>query len=85
MNGFRGLAAPTAVTPVFRCRLFLCTFTLAVSAGAVLLLPFSIVSNEILLAFPHNYYMQWLNGSLIHGQCFRAVPGLSGFPSPRSA
>ncbi|XP_015426433.1 PREDICTED: limb region 1 protein homolog isoform X8 [Myotis davidii] len=48
-------------------RLFLCTFTLAVSAGAVLLLPFSIISNEILLSFPHNYYIQWLNGSLIHG------------------
>ncbi|XP_034821232.1 limb region 1 protein homolog isoform X1 [Pan paniscus] len=48
-------------------RLFLSTFTLAVSAGAVLLLPFSIISNEILLSFPQNYYIQWLNGSLIHG------------------
>ncbi|RXM35035.1 Limb region 1 protein-like, partial [Acipenser ruthenus] len=47
--------------------LYLCTFTLAVSAGAVLLLPFSIVSIEILLSFPKNYYIQWLNGSLIHG------------------
>lgn len=52
---------------VNRISLFLCTFTLAVSAGAVLLLPFSIISNEILLSFPQNYYMQWLNGSLIHG------------------
>nr|AAH16110.1 Lmbr1 protein [Mus musculus] len=51
---------------VNRISLFLSTFTLAVSAGAVLLLPFSIISNEILLAFPHNYYIQWLNGSLIH-------------------
>lgn len=50
-------------------RLSLSTFTLAVSAGAVLLLPFSIISNEILLSFPQNYYVQWLNGSLIHGQC----------------
>ncbi|XP_027625857.1 limb region 1 protein homolog isoform X2 [Tupaia chinensis] len=50
-----------------RYRLFLSTFTLAVSAGAVLLLPFSIISNEILLSFPQNYYIQWLNGSLIHG------------------
>uniref|UniRef100_A0A4W3IL63 Limb development membrane protein 1 n=1 Tax=Callorhinchus milii TaxID=7868 RepID=A0A4W3IL63_CALMI len=33
----------------------------------VLLLPFSIISNEILLSFPQNYYIQWLNGSLIHG------------------
>ncbi|KAJ8277598.1 hypothetical protein GJAV_G00077360 [Gymnothorax javanicus] len=52
---------------VNRISLYLCTFTLAVSAGAVLLLPFSIISNEILLSFPKNYYIQWLNGSLIHG------------------
>ncbi|XP_061441891.1 limb region 1 protein homolog isoform X4 [Rhineura floridana] len=52
---------------VNRISLFLSTFTLAVSAGAVLLLPFSIISNEILLSFPHSYYIQWLNGSLIHG------------------
>ncbi|EHB03808.1 Limb region 1 protein-like protein [Heterocephalus glaber] len=51
---------------VNRVSLFLSTFTLAVSAGAVLLLPFSIISNEILLSFPQNYYIQWLNGSLIH-------------------
>lgn len=48
-------------------RLELCTFTLAVSLGAVLLLPFSIISNEVLLSLPRNYYIQWLNGSLIHG------------------
>ncbi|KAG8443587.1 hypothetical protein GDO86_012115, partial [Hymenochirus boettgeri] len=47
--------------------LFLSTFTLAVSEGAVLLLPFSIISNEILRSFPKSYYIQWLNGSLIHG------------------
>ncbi|XP_045693771.1 limb region 1 protein homolog isoform X2 [Phyllostomus hastatus] len=52
---------------VNRISLSLSTFTLAVSAGAVLLLPFSIVSNEVLLSFPHSYYIQWLNGSLIHG------------------
>nr|KAF6418677.1 limb development membrane protein 1 [Rousettus aegyptiacus] len=52
---------------VNRISLSLSTFTLAVSAGAVLLLPFSIISNEILLSFPQNYYVQWLNGSLIHG------------------
>ncbi|NXG49898.1 LMBRL protein, partial [Psilopogon haemacephalus] len=50
-----------------RIALGLCTFTLAVALGAVLLLPFSIISNEVLLSFPHNYYIQWLNGSLIHG------------------
>uniref|UniRef100_A0AAX7VSA0 Limb development membrane protein 1 n=1 Tax=Astatotilapia calliptera TaxID=8154 RepID=A0AAX7VSA0_ASTCA len=52
---------------VNRISLYLCTFTLAVSGGAVSLLPFSIISNEILLSFPQNYYIQWLNGSLIHG------------------
>lgn len=52
---------------VNRISLYLCTFTLAVSGGAVLLLPFSIISNEILLSLPRNYYIQWLNGSLIHG------------------
>ncbi|XP_019897485.1 limb region 1 protein homolog isoform X3 [Esox lucius] len=52
---------------VNRVSMYLCTFTLAMSGGAVLLLPFSIISNEILLSFPQNYYIQWLNGSLIHG------------------
>ncbi|TNN73380.1 Limb region 1 [Liparis tanakae] len=51
---------------VNRISFYLCTFTLAVSGGAVFLLPFSIISNEILLSFPKNYYIQWLNGSLIH-------------------
>ncbi|KAI1892247.1 hypothetical protein AGOR_G00131390 [Albula goreensis] len=52
---------------VNRIALWLCTFTLSVSVGAVLLLPLSILSNEVLLSFPQSYYMQWLNGSLIHG------------------
>ncbi|XP_061613561.1 limb region 1 protein homolog isoform X1 [Phyllopteryx taeniolatus] len=56
---------------VNRISLYLCTFTLAVSGGAVFLLPFSIISNEILLSFPKNYYIQWLNGSLIHGSLMR--------------
>jgi len=49
------------------CRLWLCTFTLAVSAGAVLLLPLSIIANEALLMFPNSYYLQWINSSLISG------------------
>jgi hypothetical protein len=49
-------------------RLWLCTFTTAVSAGAVLLLPISIVSNEVLLLYPKSYYVKWLNSSLIHGK-----------------
>ncbi|KAJ8258967.1 hypothetical protein COCON_G00179790 [Conger conger] len=51
---------------VNRIVLWLCTFTLSVSVGAVLLLPLSIMSNEVLLSFPHSYYMQWLDSSLIH-------------------
>ncbi|XP_030633070.1 limb region 1 homolog-like protein isoform X1 [Chanos chanos] len=52
---------------VNKIALWLCTFSLSISVGAVLLLPLSILSNEVLLSFPHSYYMQWLNGSLIHG------------------
>ncbi|NXG89574.1 LMBRL protein, partial [Stercorarius parasiticus] len=75
---------------VNRIALGLCTFTLAVALGAVLLLPFSIISNEVLLSFPQNYYIQWLNGSLIHGGqppvalrwvlpgCAGALPALPG-------
>lgn len=68
--GGRGQAVtpppPGANAELWR-RLGLCTFTLAVALGAVLLLPFSIISNEVLLRFPHNYYIQWLSGSLVHG------------------
>ncbi|KAG8138767.1 putative Limb region 1 protein, partial [Naja naja] len=58
---------------VNRISLFLSTFTLAVSAGAVLLLPFSIISNEILLSFPQSYYIKWLNGSLIHARILETL------------
>lgn len=69
------MSGKPSVTPSFpppsslvsSVRLWLCTFTLSVSVGAVLLLPLSILSNEVLLSFPDSYYMQWLNGSLIHG------------------
>lgn len=52
---------------VNKIALWMCTFTLSVAVCAVLLLPISILSNEVLLTFPHSYYMQWLNGSLIRG------------------
>ncbi|XP_049271773.1 protein Lilipod isoform X7 [Rhipicephalus sanguineus] len=45
----------------------MCSFSLAVSLGAALLLPVSIISNEVLLLYPSSFYMQWLNSSLIHG------------------
>jgi len=41
---------------------------MAVSIAAVLLIPFSICSNEILLRYPQNYYIQWLNDSLVHSK-----------------
>lgn len=52
---------------VYRISFWMCTFALAISIGSAFLLPFSIVTNEILLYYPQNYYMQWLNDSLIHG------------------
>lgn len=50
--------------------LWLCTFSMAVAIGAVLLLPLSIASNEVLLLYPHSYYVKWLNSSLIQGEYF---------------
>ncbi|VVC24893.1 Lipocalin-interacting membrane receptor,LMBR1-like membrane protein [Cinara cedri] len=52
---------------VYKYSLLLCTISLAVSVGAALLLPISIVSNEVLSLYPSSYYVQWLNHSLIHG------------------
>lgn len=52
---------------VYRISFWLCTFTLTVSLGAVLMLPMSIFSNEIMIMYPNSYYIKWLNGSLIHG------------------
>nr|KAI8743218.1 protein LMBR1L [Biomphalaria glabrata] len=52
---------------VYRISLWLCTATLSVSVGAVLLLPISIISNEVLLLYPDSYYIKWLNSSLIQG------------------
>jgi hypothetical protein len=45
----------------------ICSFSLAVSVGAALLLPVSTISNEVLHAYPDSWYVQWLNGSLIQG------------------
>ncbi|GFS21350.1 protein LMBR1L [Elysia marginata] len=52
---------------VYRIALWLCTVTLTVSVGAVLLLPISIISNEVLLLYPTSYWIKWLNSSLIQG------------------
>ena len=50
---------------MYRISLWMCTFSLAVSIGTALLLPFSIVTNEVLILYPDSYYIQWLNDSLI--------------------
>lgn len=52
---------------VYRISTWLCTFSLAVSLGAALLLPISIISNEVLILYPNSYYVKWLNSSLIQG------------------
>ena len=50
-----------------RVSTWLCTFTLATCFGAVLLLPMSIIANEVIIITPHSFYWKWLNSSLIHG------------------
>ncbi|OQV25047.1 Limb region 1 protein-like protein [Hypsibius exemplaris] len=43
------------------------TVALTVSEGAILLLPFSVLANEVLHSYPSSYYFQWMSSSLIHG------------------
>ena len=50
-----------------RVSIWLCTFTLATCFGAVLLLPMSIIANEVIIITPQSFYWNWLNSSLIHG------------------
>lgn len=50
---------------VYRISLLFCIFSFAVALGASGLLPLSIISNEILLAYPQSYWLKWLNSSLI--------------------
>lgn len=52
---------------VYQISFGICAFALAVSAGSVLLLPISSISNEILHHYPSSWYINWLNASLIHG------------------
>merc|ERR1719277_485655 len=52
---------------VYKISLWCCSFSLAVSVGAAMLLPISTISNEVLHRYPKSWYMKWLNTSLIHG------------------
>uniref|UniRef100_A0A1I8JFG7 Lysosomal cobalamin transporter n=1 Tax=Macrostomum lignano TaxID=282301 RepID=A0A1I8JFG7_9PLAT len=45
--------------------LLVCTLSLAVAIATVLLLPLSVISNEVKLAYPDSFYMQWLTGTLV--------------------
>ena len=49
-----------------RVSILLCTFTLATCFGAVLLLPMSIIANEVIIITPQSFYWKWLNTSLLH-------------------
>ena len=51
----------------------MCTFTLAVAGGAVLLLPVSIFANEVLIHYPESYYWKWVHSELIQGISFSFV------------
>ena len=51
-----------------RVSIWLCTFTLATCFGAVLLLPMSIIANEVIRLAPNSFYWKWLNSSLLHGK-----------------
>ncbi|VDL89463.1 unnamed protein product [Schistocephalus solidus] len=42
-----------------------CTFSLSVSLLMYLMLPFSIFANEVLVALPDSYYVQWINTDLL--------------------
>jgi hypothetical protein len=51
---------------VYRVSIWMCCSSLGVSLGSVTLLPFSVLGSEVLQSYPDNYYLKWLNWSLIH-------------------
>ena len=68
MQGYLYFILTISSMNLFSFRLWMCTFTLAVSGGAVLLLPMSIFANEILIHYPKSYLLQWIHSSLIQGR-----------------
>nr|CAB3263452.1 limb region 1 protein homolog [Phallusia mammillata] len=50
----------------YRISFYLCCFTLAVSCGSIFMLPMSMIGNEVVHLHPDSYWVQWLNGALIH-------------------
>ncbi|KAL7072745.1 hypothetical protein ACQ4LE_007919 [Meloidogyne hapla] len=51
---------------VYRISTWICTNSLSISIGAVTLLPFSVLGAEVLQLYPDNFYLKWLNFSLIN-------------------
>ncbi|KAE9415168.1 hypothetical protein Angca_009382, partial [Angiostrongylus cantonensis] len=51
---------------VYRISAWICSASLAISIGSVALLPFSVLSSELLHRYPDNYYLQWMSWSLIN-------------------
>lgn len=41
------------------------TFSLAISAAAILLFPLSVLCHEVLFLWPHSSYLEWLNSNLV--------------------
>ncbi|CDW60445.1 limb region 1 [Trichuris trichiura] len=53
---------------VYQTSTWICTFALAVSLAAIMLIPFSILSNELLVYYPNSFYFRWLNSSLLRSR-----------------
>ncbi|EYC45185.1 hypothetical protein Y032_0436g1434 [Ancylostoma ceylanicum] len=51
---------------VYRISVWMCSASLAISIGSIALLPFSVISSELLQRYPDNYYLQWMSWSLIN-------------------
>nr|CAD2169109.1 unnamed protein product [Meloidogyne enterolobii] len=51
---------------VYRISTWICANSLSISIGAVTLLPFSVLGAEVLQLYPDNFYLKWLNFSLIN-------------------
>ncbi|KAF7634031.1 hypothetical protein Mgra_00006556 [Meloidogyne graminicola] len=51
---------------VYRISTWICANSLSISIGSVTLLPFSVLGAEVLQLYPDNFYLKWLNFSLIN-------------------
>jgi len=49
-----------------RVALYICAAMGAISIGAILMLPLSMLGNEVVHLYPRSYWVQWINGALVH-------------------